>query len=210
MAESDSSASQQGYKRILRNVTIAIGGLLILVACSKPLYDMVRKPHDQRWERALVAEENKRAAAASAAGDRSLREARDFGKELDVLTSFYETVISILLTVLAMVAGLAFWTIKVVTRAQAEETATEAAARILGNHDGFRERLAEVVDNAVELRMEEVNAKLEEFSVPLDMAVQNPDQAVGSKPQATKVASKATKKATKKVTKAPSKKNEGK
>ncbi|TQM17056.1 hypothetical protein FB548_0424 [Pseudoxanthomonas sp. 3HH-4] len=185
--------------RIVKWLAVSVAALLLLVACSKPLYDAIRKPHEQRWERALHIEARKPLLGSAVEESRNEREARDFGKELDVLTSFYETVISILLAVVAVVAGLAFWTIKVVTRAQAEETATEAATRILGDHEGFRRRLNEVVEEAVELRMEEVNSKLEEFSVPLDLVVQNPQQAVKPEKSRPAPAKKAAKKSQKKA-----------
>lgn len=99
----------------------------------------------------------------------------DFGRELDTLTSFYEVVIGFLLALLTLVAALAFWTIKVVSKAQAEDAALQAAREVLGGHDAFGRRLKEVVDKAVELRMEDVYDNLESYAVSPDAKVRNPD-----------------------------------
>jgi hypothetical protein len=173
-------ASEQKSVRIhwyqnVKVLTLIVGILLVLVGCSKPLYNYLGRSQEQRWERA-VSEENRQLKASIDDLSRSNGAAVDFGRELDTLTGFYEAVISILLGLLALVAGLAFWTIKVVTKSQAEETAMEAARSILGGHDSFKKRLEEVVSEAVSLRMEEINAKLEEYSVPASMVVTNPDQ----------------------------------
>lgn len=154
--------------------------LLVLVGCSKPLFTHFHSAQEQRWERA-VAEEARKTASSTGDGIAPQAAAPDFGRELDTLTGFYETVISLLLGLLALVAGLAFWTIKVVTKAQAEETAMSEATRILGNHDNFRDRLANVVKEAVDRQMEEVRAKLERLEdgfVPADLAVNNPNEHV--------------------------------
>lgn len=106
----------------------------------------------------------------------------DYNVQIDILTNFYETVIGYLILLLTIVAGFAFWTVKVVTKSQAEETAIAEATRILGDHDGFRDRLASLVQKAakeaVDRQMEEVRAKLErleESYVPPDLAVKNPE-----------------------------------
>lgn len=163
--------------------------LLVLAGCSKPFFTHFHSAQEQRWERAVAEEARKVAPSPSSKADAASQAAApDFGRELDTLTGFYETVISLLLGVLALVAGLAFWTIKVVTKAQAEETAMTEATRILGDHDNFRDRLSNVVKEAVDRQMEEVRAKLERLEdgfVPADLAVNNPNERVppGDRPK---------------------------
>ncbi|WP_315386377.1 hypothetical protein [uncultured Stenotrophomonas sp.] len=186
------SSDKNAWYRNVKLLTVIVTMLLLLVGCSKPIYHYLERSQLQRWERA-VAEEQRQLRAQDATSIQPKSDAVDFGRELDTLTGFYEVVISILLGVLALIAGLAFWTIKVVTKAQAEETALEAAKSILGGHDSFKRRLEEVVSEVVGLRMEEVNAKLEEFSVPISMVVTNPNQDV-SKPKPHAAQKRARKK----------------
>lgn len=172
------SAKEKGFCKAtmakLRWLTVGVVLLLGLVGCSKPLLAHLQRAQELRWQTALLEDARRSAPVAVA----SASEAENFGRQLDTLTGFYETVISLLLGLLALVAGLAFWTIKIVTKAQAEETAISEATRILGNHDGFRESLRTIVRESVDRQMEEVRAKLdrlEDAYVPSDLAVANPN-----------------------------------
>lgn len=139
-----------------RWIYLAVALLLLAVACGKPISTRIAPPDSQRWAKAVSVEAKQKCLAGFDAS-------QDFGRELDTLTSFYEAVISILLGVIGVVAGLAFWTIKVVSKGQAEETAQEAAEKIIGNHDGFTNKLKDAVSREIGERLEEVQAKLEDL-----------------------------------------------
>jgi hypothetical protein len=140
-----------------------IGVILLVVGCSKPLYTRITQSNEQRWAKALAVEADKQAAinrAAQKAGiDRE--EAIDFGRQLDSVTSFYETVITVLLSTLAVVTALAVWTIKALSKAQAEEAARAAVLDIMGGHDDFRKRLEEEVGSQLDLAMDVIREQFE-------------------------------------------------
>lgn len=102
-------------------------------------------------------------------------QAIDFGRQLDSVTTFYETVITLLLGALAIVTALAVWTIKVVSKTQAEETARAAAIEILGGHDDFRKRLAQEVHDQLEFAVDIIRAQFAEGGIPEDAKVTNPE-----------------------------------
>lgn len=139
-----------------RWATLLILLLLAFIAIGKPSYSSPEQKDPHRWTKAVVIEAQQSCAAGRDA-------AEDFGRQLDTLTSFYETVISTLLAVIAVVAGLAFWTIKVVSKNEAEETAQAAAEKIIGGHDGFSNKLRDAVSSELGDRLEELSAKIEEL-----------------------------------------------
>lgn len=106
----------------------------------------------------------------------------DSAFQLEVLANFYATVIGFLIILLTLIAGFAFWTIKVVSRAQAEESALQAAQSVLGGHDGFRQKLGEVVRAAVADEMENVYDALESYAVGSNEKVVNPSHHGGVEP----------------------------
>lgn len=144
--------------------------LLAGVAIGKPAYVRVDRPGSDRWTRAVVIEAQEKCAA-------NLDAAADFGRELDTLTTFYETVITMLLGLLALVGGLAYYSVKFVSRTQAEEAARDAAEKVLGGHEGFANKLRDMVSKEVSDGLAEVNAKLGS----LDESV--PETTVGTTPQ---------------------------
>jgi hypothetical protein len=148
--------------------------LLAGVAIGKPVYVQVDRPGSDRWTKAVVIEAQGKCAA-------SLDAAADFGRELDTLTTFYETVITGLLGLLALVGGLAYYSVKFVSRTQAEEAARDAAEKILGGHDGFSNKLRDLVSKEVAGGLAEVNAKLSsmEESVPQTTVVVKPQAGQG-------------------------------
>lgn len=154
-----------------------IGSLLLGVGCSKPLYTRVTAHGEQRWAKALEVEADKQAAVKLAAKKAGIErdEAIDFGRQLDTITSFYETLITLLLSILAVVTAVAVWTIKVISKAQAEEVAKAAALEILGGHDDFRNRLKEEVKKQLEFEMDVVREQFASGGVSEDAAVVNPE-----------------------------------
>jgi hypothetical protein len=144
---------QPAYARMAVLLTVL---LLAAVAIGKPITTMARGQGGEPWTKAVVVEADKSCAVGRDA-------AQDFGRQLDTLADFYETLISLLLAVVAVVAGLAFWTVKVVSRNQAEETAQAAAEKIIGGHDGFSNKLRDAISTELGDRLEELLGKIEEL-----------------------------------------------
>jgi len=142
---------------------IAISVILFAVGCGKPIYTKIAHNNERAWAAALTAEVDKRVAANVAAQKAGIdrKEAIDFGRQLDSVTSFYETVITVLLATLGVVTALAVWTIRSLSRAQAEEAARAAVLEIIGGHADFKKQLSVEVQGQVDLAMEVMREELE-------------------------------------------------
>lgn len=158
---------------------IAIGIVLCAVGCSKPLYTRIAQHNEQRWAKALAVEADKQAAANVAAMKAGVdrKEAIDFGRQLDSVTSFYETVITVLLATLGLVTALAVWTIKSLSKAQADEAARTAVLDIMGGHDDFRKRLEEEVGSQLDLALDVIREQFENGGgISPDSVILNPNK----------------------------------
>ncbi|BAV96647.1 hypothetical protein bcgnr5380_57930 [Bacillus cereus] len=157
-------------------VWLLVGVVLVAIGCSKPLYVRLSQDRQMRWQQVMQIEAQKQEAADRLAVKAKLdrEQAIDFGRQLDSLTAFYETVITLLLGALAVVTALAVWTIKVVSKSQAEETARAAVIEILGGHDDFRQRLAKEVEVQLEFALDVVREQFASGGVPEDSVVTNP------------------------------------
>ncbi len=175
MAKADGTAREK--EKRWRPVWVLISVILLVVGCSKPLYTRITDSNEQRWAKALAVEADKQAtinrAAQNAGIDR--KEAIDFGRQLDSVTSFYETVITVLLSTLAVVTALAVWTIKALSKAQAEEVARAAVLDIMGGHADFRKRLEEEVGGQLDIALEVIREQFENGGgLSADSEVLNP------------------------------------
>lgn len=157
-----------------------MGIMLLAVGCSKPLYTRIVQQNERQWAKALAAEADKHTAAKVAALKAGIDrdEAIDFGRQLDSVTSFYETVITLLLSTLAIVTALAVWTIKAMSKAQVEEAARAAVLDIIGGHVDFRKRLEEEVGRQLDLELEVVREQFENGGgLSADSVILNPHKA---------------------------------
>lgn len=153
--------------------------ILFAVGCSKPLYTRIVQQNEQRWAKALAVEADKQVAANLAAQKAGVdrKEAIDFGRQLDSITSFYETVITLLLSTLGVVTALAVWTIKSLSKAQADEAARAAVLEIMGGHADFKKRLEEEVQGQLDLALDVIREQFESGGgLSPDSVVLNPQK----------------------------------
>lgn len=153
--------------------------ILLAVGCSKPLYTRIVQNSEQRWAKALAIEADKRVAANLAALKAGVdrKEAIDFGRQLDSITSFYETVITVLLATLGLIAALAVWTVKSLSKAQADEAARTAVLEIMGGHEDFRRRLEKEVRSQLDLELEVIREQFENGGgLSQDSVILNPQK----------------------------------
>lgn len=75
---------------------------------------------------------------------------------LAALTSFYQTIIGVLVTVIGLLATLSFLTIRHLSKTAAEDMAVEAARRVISDSNAFREDVAVIVDESVNIALSEV------------------------------------------------------
>jgi hypothetical protein len=81
-----------------------------------------------------------------------------FGRQLDILTSFYTTIITLCLALFAVVAAFAFYTISFVSRERAEEI----ALKVLESKE-FKARVDQVVEERVDESIDPIRADMEDI-----------------------------------------------
>lgn len=77
------------------------------------------------------------------------------------LATFYETIITILGVALAIVAGLAYWSVRLVSRATAEDIAMNAAEKIITDSKKFSDLLRGTIRKYVDREMDKFRESLE-------------------------------------------------
>lgn len=107
-------------KWIRRNWSLCLLYLaLATVAVGAPVYAALSNTHEVTWVQVVT-----KAPTAIPPKQDDSRDA-EFGRQLDILTSFYETVIGVLLLLLATITALAFLVIRATSRKEAERIALE-------------------------------------------------------------------------------------
>jgi hypothetical protein len=85
------------------------------------------------------------------------------GASIEALSAFYQIVIGFLVTLLALVAGLAYWTVKLVSEAKAEEIAREAVRKMFADSREFQDTLYSAVDDALEDQLDDIRDRVAEM-----------------------------------------------
>lgn len=119
---------------------VVVIGALGLVVLAHPILAAVMPVTDQTWVQVIHH------PSAGCPSDASGAEA--FGRQLDTLTSFYETLIGVLIALLAIAVGFAFWTINFVSRQRAEAIAKSAVAEVIASRE-FESKVRTAADDAV-------------------------------------------------------------
>jgi len=82
---------------------------------------------------------------------------------LEVLLSFYQTLIVVLLTLLGVVVGLAFVSLRLISRNIVEDVAEESAIKALENSRGFYQELENLVSERVFEGFDQIGSSLEKI-----------------------------------------------
>jgi hypothetical protein len=93
-----------------------------------------------------------------------------FGRQLDSITSFYETIIGLLLVALTIVGAFGLWSVSFLSKAKAEEIARE----VMSGSD-FRRSLRELVDSAVLKTVAEKTAEINELRAQVELLSEESD-----------------------------------
>jgi hypothetical protein len=152
------------------SVTI-LGALVLLLfgamAVSKTTLTAAHPEISATWIQVLKAPPQQQGEPKQTASNEEA-----FARQLEALTSFYGTIISVLIGILALVGAMAFFTIRLVTKNAAEEMALEAAGKIIRDSRDFERTMnsaiAAAVDKKVEARLEEMDLAMEEIGQQLE------------------------------------------
>jgi len=98
---------------------------------------------------------------------------------VEALASFYDTIITIVLALLAVVAGLAIWSVRLISRATAEDIAREATKSVIKDSREFYDDVADTVADQVRGALEEIRRQLEAH----EKALNTTQQAVEAVPE---------------------------
>ena len=99
---------------------------------------------------------------------------------VETMASFYETIIVILLGILAVVGTLAFWSVRLISRTTAEDVAREAARAIIKDSREFRAEVDVAINKAVDEGLEEIREKLEALDAAVTKLSKPDDAAEGA------------------------------
>lgn len=77
-------------------------------------------------------------------------------EHLSAVASFYETIIAILFGVVALLATLAFISIRTLSKIAAEDMAVEAAKQAISDSNSFREDVGIIVDDSVSAALKQI------------------------------------------------------
>ena len=136
----------------------AVISFLLLIVLSKPIVAATTGGGpSSTWTQVI-----NQASSGDIANPADLMNA--FSHHLASLTSFYETVITILLTAIAFVSAFAFWTIGVVSRQKAEEIAKSEALSFLDSV-AFSNAVRTAVDTEISSRMAEYDRLAESLQI---------------------------------------------
>lgn len=157
---------------------IGVAAVLILVSVAllKPLYGAVSSESQQSWVTVF-------ASPSQPESSQKPDQTEAFGRQLDLITAFYSTVISLLLGAIAAIAALAFWTVRLVSRSTAEDIARDAAKAVLADSREFNQTLQEQIGRLIDERLEEMRGTLEAVGEKLkefDEAIAQIEDVVGA------------------------------
>jgi hypothetical protein len=176
----------------LKALRIAIRALLIAMATALPIYSIatnitappVTPPVEQKLETAPASANAPAPAPAPAPGSTeatairpqppmSSHQVTNHGTDpadadIDALSAFYQIVITLLVTLLALVAGLAYWTVKLISEAKAEEIAREAVRKMFADSREFHNGLTTAVEEALEEHLEEIRGRVADMKKDLE------------------------------------------
>lgn len=149
-------------------------GLWICVAfigIGAPVYAAMNKPAHVTWVQ--VFDESASAKKPANDGHREgVSNDEAFGRQLDIITNFYQTIINWLVFLLATITALAFYTIRATSRQEAERIARE----VIESED-FRSRVVAKVSAEVEIQIGDITRLVEE----LQQMYEALDDIVGAK-----------------------------
>lgn len=145
---------------------LTVTGFCVLLALLHPVGIAFSQIGDGKtWTKVVSVEVVEPVLSACSAGN---GKDEAFGRQLDILTSFYTTIITLSLALFAVVAAFAFFTISFVSRERAEEIARS----VLESKD-FRNRIDQKVEERVDVNVEDIRDALAEFQVAYEATNKN-------------------------------------
>jgi hypothetical protein len=142
-------------KALVRAFTLCAVLACIAIGFAKPVLTTTKPESQKTWVQVFnTASPDPRQQSSDEA----------FGRQLDALTAFYSTVISLIIGMLALIGALAFFTIRLVSRNAAEDIAIEAAQKIVKDSREFHAELTKTISTLVEARFEELDQSFEEVN----------------------------------------------
>ena len=88
---------------------------------------------------------------------------------IDALSSFYDTIIIVLLAVLAVVAGLAILSLRLISHAAAEDIARDVVHGVIKDSKDFNERITNAVSDEFQDVLSGINTRLQNIEIALKL-----------------------------------------
>lgn len=148
------TAVRTKHRWLMVGLFLAIG----MVAFGKPVYGALRgQDSGAQWIQVVNACEKAEPPKRGGSDCPTLSEDA-FARQLQTITSFYETVIGILLFLVATIATFAFFTLRFVSK----QEAAKIAEGVVGSSE-FRAKVDAEVSDAVEAQLGDISSTMEEL-----------------------------------------------
>lgn len=106
---------------------------------------------------------------------------------IEELSSFYDTVITVLLAVLAVVAGLAVWSLRLISHAAAEDIAREAVRGIIKDSREFHDKITNAIKDEVQDRFSSIQERLDQIEKALGLRASSAQEAAAESTEENQV-----------------------
>ena len=143
---------------LLRNWPIVAVWFCLSVMASMPVYAALHKPSQVTWVQVFEQPTCATTKTGCDGPEKAPSSDEAFGRQLDILTSFYQTIINWLVLLVATITALAFYTIRATSRQEAERIARE----VIESED-FRGRVVAKVAAEVENQIGDISRLVEEL-----------------------------------------------